>query len=71
MRVRRAVETKILENEHIQRHLERIGASWKDVRLCDVLSRGSRRPRVMSPRLDMGNITLNDLLSYEHFFFMG
>jgi len=60
--VRLALEKQVGKNGYIAQCLERISASWKDVRLCAVLSRGCRRPRVMYPRVDLGEVTLNDLL---------
>ena len=60
-----AVKNIIQQNAYIGRCLERVGASWRDIRLCDCMSRGSRRKRAMSPQLEMGNITMNDLLMWE------
>jgi hypothetical protein len=60
--VRNVVKNTIEQNAYIGRCLARISASWRDVRLCDPMSRGGCRRRVMSPRLDVGNITLADLL---------
>jgi hypothetical protein len=60
--VRTAVKNVILQDPYIGRCLTRVSASWDDVRLCDVISRGGRRKRAMFPRLDVGKVTLGDLL---------